>query len=127
MPLPTPPVGTSWKAACADLWGERWVPSLADVLCIASRTVERWKSGDVEIPASLASDIVQLAASTTAPRVYGEMLRQVSCGRDLDTLTHILAKMREDDPLSRLQSKLRPHVFVSRRSREDVQTAAPAL
>ena len=122
-----PPEKQAWKTACTNLWGERWSPSLANVLGISSRTVDCWKSGVVDIPAPLAADLVQLAASTSTPRVYGEMLRQVSHGRDVDTLTNILAKIRADDPLSRLQSKLRRQVFVARRSREDAQTATPAV
>jgi len=127
MQTSNPSEKSDWQPACVDLWGERWSPSLADVLGVSTRTIDFWRAGEVDIPEALAADLVRLAACTSTPRIYGDMLRQVSRGRDLDTLTNILAKIRADDPLSQLQSKLRRQAFVARRSRDDVQTAAPAL
>jgi hypothetical protein len=68
------------------LWGDDWVAPLAQVLGVNRRTVERWRNGDLQIPAHIVAELVRLPRLGSATRHYGELLLRLAAGDRLDEL-----------------------------------------
>jgi phage terminase Nu1 subunit (DNA packaging protein) len=69
-----------WQYACEALWGPDWIAPLSEVLNVNRRTVERWKSGEIEIPEHIARDLERLPRLGDATRAYGDILRRLAGG-----------------------------------------------
>ena len=93
-----------WQERCAALWGDDWIAPLADVLAVNRRTVERWRSGAIEIPSAIADEIVRLPALGGATSAYGAMLRRMALGESVADMEDWIADHRR--ALLRLKSDI---------------------
>ena len=85
---------SDWQSACEGLWGEDWMAPLAEVLGVNRRTVERWRDGQVAIPAHIAAELARLPRIGSAQRAYGDMLRRMARGETLEAIESDLADQR---------------------------------
>jgi hypothetical protein len=85
---------TDWQLVCKGLWGPDWIAPLAEVLGVNRRTVERWKSGTVEIPGDVVAELARLPRLGSATRAYGEVLRRLARGETVEDLEQDLADRR---------------------------------
>ena len=85
---------TDWQFACKALWGDDWIAPLSEVLAVNRRTVERWRSGEVTIPAHIAADLIKLPRLGSATRAYGDTLRRMARGESLETIEQWIADHR---------------------------------
>ena len=83
-----------WQYQCEALWGDDWIAPLSEVLAVNRRTVERWRSGEVAIPAHIATDLIKLPRLGSATRAYGEMLRRMARGEAIETIEQWMADQR---------------------------------
>lgn len=80
----------TWEDVCERLWGQDWIAPLSEVLHVNRRTVERWRSGKVEIPDDVERMIVEASPRPMLTRELGDMLRRVANGAtDRDLKKHL--------------------------------------
>lgn len=93
-----------WTRACKLLWGDDWIAPAADVLGKSRKTLERWKSGAIQIPPEAEREIQALIpfAREDVAREYGKLLRRHARGESisdmedwLDRYTDALSLLRE--------------------------------
>jgi len=84
----------SWQDACHALWGDNWIAPLSEVLAVNRRTVERWRSGEVQIPRHIEADLIRLPRLGSATRAYGDILRRLARGETVDEISAWLADHR---------------------------------
>lgn len=84
----------SWQAACEAMWGDEWIAPLSEVLAVNRRTVERWKSGEVEIPKHIAAELIKIPRIGSAMRAYGEILRRLARGETMEDVETSIADQR---------------------------------
>lgn len=84
----------SWQSACEALWGDDWIAPLSEVLAVNRRTVERWKSGEIDIPRHIAADLNRLPRIGSAQRAYGDTLRRMARGETLSEIEQSIADQR---------------------------------
>ena len=78
---------SDWQFACEALWGGDWIAPLSEVLAVNRRTVERWKSREVDIPPHIAAELVKLPRIGSATtRAYGDILRRLSRGESIEDI-----------------------------------------
>ena len=82
---------SNWQDACEALWGDDWIAPLSEVLAVNRRTVERWKSGEIDMPAHIAAELVKLPRLGSATRAYGETLRRLAGGETMDAIEQWIA------------------------------------
>lgn len=85
---------SDWQSACEALWGDDWIAPLSDVLGVNRRTVERWKSGDIDPPKSIVSELVRLPRIGSAQRAYGDTLRRLARGETLEQIEQGVADQK---------------------------------
>lgn len=84
----------SWQDACQSLWGADWIAPLSEVLDVNRRTIERWRSGEVQIPAHIEADLIRLPRLGSATRAYGDILRRLARGETPEDIETWLAEHR---------------------------------
>lgn len=83
-----------WQSSCEALWGDDWIAPLSEVLAVNRRTVERWKSGDVEIPEHIAAELIRIPRIGSAQRAYGDVLRRLARGESMDDVEQSIADQK---------------------------------
>lgn len=82
-----------WRDDCEKLWGADWIAPLSDVLGIARRTVERWKSGAIGAPRPEIQAELRRLAAMPHPEIVGRIVRRLAAG---DTVATIAAEIEAD-------------------------------
>lgn len=100
-----------WKNTCEALWGDDWIAPLSEVLRVNRRTVERWKSGEIEPPQSIVAELVRLPRIGSAQRAYGTMLRRLSRGETLRDIEDSVAS--EKRAFTRLRADIGRYSAIS--------------
>lgn len=64
-----------------QLWGDDFIAPMSEVFGVSRRTIERWKAGRGEPPASIREDMARLARRAGADaRMMGAILRRYAAG-----------------------------------------------
>ena len=84
----------NWISACEAMWGDDWIAPLSEVLNINRRTVERWKSGEGNIPPHIAAELVKIPRIGSAQRAYGDILRRLARGETMEDVEASIADQR---------------------------------
>jgi hypothetical protein len=92
------------KPDCEALWGEDWMAPLAEVLAVNRRTVERWRSGEIIIPARISDELCRLPRIGSAQRAYGDMLRRLARGETMANIEQWIADHKR--AITRLKTDL---------------------
>ena len=95
-----------WQSVCEALWGDDWIAPLSETLGVNRRTVERWKSGEIQMPRHIADDLLRLPRIGFAQRAYGAALRRLANGATLQDI--------DDDAAAQVRAARRLRADVGR-------------
>lgn len=94
-----------WQHICAELWGDDWIAPLSEILRVNRRTVERWKSGAIDIPSAVIRDLERVYRRVGGyARQYGETLRKIAGGQTVEDLQDSISQQKR--ALNRFEADL---------------------
>lgn len=85
-----------WQIAAERLFGPDYIIPLSAALRINRRTVERWRSGAVQIPEPVRHSLVSLVERGCASPVYGGVLRIMSAGHSITEIQTAVRQVTQD-------------------------------